>query len=90
MRDGVPDELSLIPQYLYYLRKNSALKTMVSSLDEMAFFKLIVYRENVENCLVIVQPQIIEYSLENEEPIPVLPDLDCMKKEVVLLADTFF
>ncbi len=28
--------------------------------------------------------------MTNEEPVPVLPDLDCLKKEVILLADTYF
>ena len=38
----------------------------------------------------MIQPQIIEYSLQNEDPVPVMPDMDCMKNEVVLLADTYF
>lgn len=44
----------------------------------------------MDNVLVMIQPQIIEYSLENEDPVPVMPDMDCMKKEVILLADTYF
>ena len=38
----------------------------------------------------MVQPQVIEYSLNSEEPVPVLPDLECLKKDVILLADTYF
>lgn len=32
----------------------------------------------------------MEYSLNAEEPLTVLPDIDCLKKDVVLLVDTFF
>ena len=38
----------------------------------------------------MIQPQIIEYSLNNDEPVPVLPNLSCLKSDVVLLADTYF
>ena len=86
----IPDQLSLLPQYFYYLRKSNFIKKFASSLDEMTFFKHVVMRETLDNTLIIVQPQIIEYSLNNPEPVPVLPDIDCLKKDVVLLADTFF
>lgn len=86
----IPEEVGLVAQYFYYLRKSNFVKKFATSLDEMTFYKHSVLRENIDNTLIIVQPQIIEYSLANEEPRPVLPDLSCLKKDVVLLADTFF
>jgi protein transport protein SEC23 len=86
----IPEEVGLVAQYFYYLRKSNFVKKFATSLDEMTFYKHSVLRENIDNTLIIVQPQIIEYSLTNEEPKPVLPDLSCLKKEVILLADTFF
>lgn len=88
--NGIPPELNQIPQYLYYLRKSSASKKLTTSLDEKTFYRYSMIRENMDNCLVIIQPQILEFSLNAEEPTPVLPDIDCMKKDVILLADTFF
>ena len=86
----IPEEVGLLAQYFYYLRKSNFVKKFASSLDEMTFYKHSVLRENIDNTLIIVQPQIIEYSLANDEPKAVLPDLSCLKKDVILLADTFF
>ena len=86
----IREELNLIAQYFYYLRKSNFVKKFASSLDEMTFYKHTVLREPVENVLIIVQPQIIEYSLNSEEPKSVAPDLGCLKKDVILLVDTFF
>lgn len=87
---SVPQELSLVPQYFYYLRRSQFVRKFTSSLDEMAFFRYSMLRENTDNALLIIQPQIVEYRVESETPVPVLPDIDCLKKDVVLLADTFF
>ena len=38
----------------------------------------------------MIQPQILQYQLDQEEAIAVLPDSSCMKKEVLLLADDYF
>ena len=88
--EEVPDELNIVPQYFYYLRKSSFVKKYASSLDEMVFYRNSILRQNIDNTLVMIQPQIIEYSLDTEEPTPVLPNLSCLKADVVLLADTFF
>ena len=56
----------------------------------MVFYRQSLISQNVDNTLVMIQPQIIEYSLNNEEPVPVLPNLSCLKSDVVLLADTYF
>jgi protein transport protein SEC23 len=47
-------------------------------------------RENVGNSLVMIQPAVMSYSLESEQATPVLLDVDSMKKNVILLLDTFF
>lgn len=87
---GIPAELNEVPQYLYYLRKSNSSKKFTTSMDEMTFYRYSVIRECLDNVLVIIQPQVTEYSLNSEEPTPVLPDIDCLKKDVILLADTFF
>ena len=88
--DIIPEQLNIIPQYFYYLRKSNFVKKYASSLDEMVYYRNSIIRQNIDNTLVMIQPQIIEYSLENEEPVPVLPNLSCLKSDVVLLCDTYF
>lgn len=87
---SIPGPLNLLPQYFYYLRKSVFVLKYGTSLDEMAYFRLILLRENTSNIMVMIQPQILQYSLNEEEATAVLPDVSCMKKDVVLLADTYF
>ena len=47
-------------------------------------------RENVANCLVMIQPALMQYSIDQESPVPVLLDIDSLKNQVILLLDTFF
>lgn len=47
-------------------------------------------RENVNNSLVMIQPALMCYDLENEQAQPVLLDNDQMKANRILLLDTFF
>jgi len=47
-------------------------------------------RENVGNSLVMIQPAVMQYDLESEQATPVLLDVESMKKNVILLLDTFF
>jgi protein transport protein SEC23 len=87
---NIPQNLNLLPQYFYYLRKSVFVLKFGTSLDEMAYFRLVLLRENTSNCMVMIQPQVLQYSLNEEEGIAVLPDSSCMKKDKVLLADTYF
>lgn len=47
-------------------------------------------RENVSNSLVMIQPTLMMYQLDQEQANPVLLDIDSMKNNVILLLDTFF
>lgn len=86
----IPSPLNLLPQYFYYLRKSVFVLKFGTSLDEMVYFRLVLMRENTSNCMVMIQPQVLQYSLNDEEAVAVLPDSSCMRKDVVLLADTYF
>ena len=86
----IPDELNLLPQYFYYLRKSVFVKKFGTSLDEMAYYRLIILKENLNNVLVMIQPQLLQYKLDELEPSAVSPDSSCMKNDVVLLADSYF
>ena len=87
---GIPLQLNLLPQYFYYLRKSVFVLKFGTSLDEMAYFRIVLLKESTSNIMVMIQPQVLQYCLNEEEPSAVLPDVSCMKKDVVLLADTYF
>lgn len=38
----------------------------------------------------MIQPALMQYVLDSEQPVPVLLDIDSLKNNVILLLDTFF
>jgi protein transport protein SEC23 len=83
-------EFSIFPQFMYHLRRSNFLQTFNASPDETAYYRTIVGRENTNNSLVMIQPALLSYSLEGGPPQPVLLDAASLRKDVILLMDTFF
>ena len=83
-------EFSLYPQFMFYLRRSQFLQTFNASPDETVYYRSLLLRENVANSLVMIQPALLQYNTESENPIPVLLDSSSMKPDVILLLDTFF
>ena len=50
---------------------------------------MMLCRQPLTNCLVMIQPALISYSF-NSPPQPVLLDATSVKPDVMLLMDTFF
>lgn len=80
---------SLYPQFMFNLRRSQFLQVFNSSPDETAYFRTYLNRENVNNCLLMIQPTLMSYSLA-EAPGPVLLDVTSIKPDRILLLDTFF
>ncbi|AET38507.1 GTPase-activating protein SEC23 Ecym_2811 [Eremothecium cymbalariae DBVPG len=80
---------SLYPQFIYYLRRSQFLSVFNNSPDETAFYRHIFTREDTTNSLIMIQPTLTSFSME-EEPQPVLLDSVSVKPNTILLLDTFF
>lgn len=80
---------SLYPQFTYYLRRSQFLSVFNNSPDETAFYRHIFTREDTTNSLIMIQPTLTSFSME-EEPQPVLLDSISVKPNTILLLDTFF
>ncbi|CCE63867.1 hypothetical protein TPHA_0G00290 [Tetrapisispora phaffii CBS 4417] len=80
---------TLYPQFMYYLRRSQFLSVFNNSPDETAFYRHIFTREDTTNSLIMIQPTLTSYSME-EEPQPVLLDSVSVKPNTILLLDTFF
>ena len=97
-QDDIPSfELSqqfmLYPQFMFNIRRSHFLQTFGASPDESIFYRSTLTRENTTNSLVIIQPALLCYELDNEDPTqpkPVLLDITSLKNNVVLLLDTYF
>jgi len=83
-------EFSLYPQFMFYLRRSQFLQTFNASPDETVYYRSLLCRENVANSLVMIQPALLQYTTDSEQPIPVLLDSSSMRSDVILLLDTFF
>lgn len=75
---------------MFYLRRSQFLHTFNASPDESEYYRSVLSRENVGNSLVMIQPALMQYTLDSDQPQPVLLDIDSLKNNVILLLDTFF
>lgn len=82
-------QFQLYPQFIYYLRRSQFLQVFNNSPDETVFYKHVLFIEDTNNSLIMIQPTLTSYSLESE-PEPVLLDSISIKDDKVLLLDTFF
>eukprot|EP00658_Telonema_sp_P-2_P005879 TRINITY_DN12217_c0_g1_i2.p1 TRINITY_DN12217_c0_g1~~TRINITY_DN12217_c0_g1_i2.p1 ORF type:complete len:238 (+),score=53.54 TRINITY_DN12217_c0_g1_i2:294-1007(+) len=86
---SLPANLSIFPQFMFHLRRSQFLQVFNSSPDETAYFRYHLMRQNVQNCLVMIQPTLYSYSL-TAPPTPVLLDNSHVLPDRVLLLDAFF
>ncbi|ODV95835.1 hypothetical protein PACTADRAFT_66730 [Pachysolen tannophilus NRRL Y-2460] len=84
------NKFSLLPQFIYHLRRSQFLQVFNCSPDETAFYHHTLLRTNINDSLVMIQPTLTSYSAESGEPEPVLLDSASLKKDRVLLLDAFF
>lgn len=81
--------MQFLPQFLYHFRRSPFLATFNSSPDQTMSLRHALISEDTTNCLFMIQPTLLKYSLE-QEPQPVLLDLSSIQTDCVLLLDTFF
>lgn len=60
-----------------------------NSPDETAYFRMLLYRENITNAAVMIQPSLISYSF-NSLPAPALLDVASIAADRILLLDSYF
>ncbi|PRT53387.1 Protein transport protein SEC23 [Wickerhamiella sorbophila] len=80
---------SLYPQFMFHLRRSQFLQVFNNSPDETAFYRHCLNREDLTNSLIMIQPTLMSFQLD-AEPEPVLLDSVSIKKDAILLLDTFF
>ncbi|KAA8498136.1 Protein transport protein SEC23 [Porphyridium purpureum] len=80
---------SLYPQFMFNLRRSQFLQVFNSSPDETAYYRSYLNRENTLNGLLMIQPTVMSYTL-GAPPVPVLLDITSVKKDAILILDTFF
>lgn len=84
------NDFSLLPQFIYHLRRSQFLQVFNCSPDETAFYHHTLLRTDVRDSLVMIQPTLTSFNAEGTEPEPVLLDSVSVKPDRVLLLDAFF
>lgn len=87
----LPQSLEFFPEAVYHLRRSPFLQFFNNSPDETTFYKSILLREDTESGITMIQPYLLEYSsLTGKESTAVSLDATSLKKDTILLMDTFF
>ncbi|KAL0232645.1 hypothetical protein GEMRC1_011392 [Eukaryota sp. GEM-RC1] len=86
----LPATMTLLPQFIFHLRRSTMVRPINVSPDETSYIHFLVSREPVTNCLIMIQPTLTAYTLDNLEGFPVLLDSTSVESDRVLLLDTFF
>jgi len=81
---------TLYPQFMFHLRRSQFLQVFNNSPDETAFYRHVLNHEYVGDSLIMIQPTLDSYSLEQEGSQPVLLDSASIQPNTILLLDTFF
>ncbi|CAL5081799.1 unnamed protein product [Urochloa decumbens] len=81
--------LSIVPQFIFNLRRSQFVQVFNNSPDETAYFRMMLDRENVANAIVMIQPSLISYSFQSG-PEPVLLDVTAIASDKILLLDSYF
>lgn len=85
----IPNEMNIFHQFMFYLRRGPLIQVFNNSPDETVYFRYYLQRESVSNILVMIQPTLESYTLDND-PVPVLLSAASVTRDNVLLLDTFF
>ena len=83
------DKFSLFPQFMFHLRRSQFLQVFNNSPDETAYYRHILFSENVLESTTMIQPVLFSYSF-NGPPEPVLLDTSSILQDRILLMDDYF
>ncbi|XP_010429086.1 PREDICTED: protein transport protein SEC23-like [Camelina sativa] len=86
---SLSSQLSIFPQFVFHLRRSQFVQVFNNSPDETAYFRMLLYRENVSNSIVMIQPSLVAFSLHSQ-PEPILLDVASIAADRILLLDSYF
>lgn len=74
---------------MFHLRRSQFLQVFNNSPDETAYYRHILFSENVMESTTMIQPVLFSYSF-NGPPEPVLLDTSSILPDRILLMDDYF
>jgi protein transport protein SEC23 len=84
-----PKSIANFPQYMFHLRRTGFLNVFGHSPDETAHHRYQMCRQDLQESITMIQPQLYSYSFSGEPELVHL-DSSSLKEDRILLLDTFF
>jgi hypothetical protein len=88
-------EMAYFPGFMFHLRRSQFVQVFGNSPDETAFARLMLMKEVTQNCMLMIQPQLHQYSIQSWEddvvtvhPVPL--DVQSILPGSVFFLDTYF
>ncbi|CAD5223089.1 unnamed protein product [Bursaphelenchus okinawaensis] len=85
----INERFTAYPQFMFHLRRSQFLQVFNNSPDETAYYRHILFVENVGESTSMIQPMLYSYSF-NGPPEPVLLDTSSIQPDRILLMDDYF
>jgi len=86
---SLSQSFSLLPQFMFHLRRSQFLQVFNNTPDETAYFRHLLMKHDTNSSLVMIQPTLLSYSF-NGPPEPVLLDVESIQPDRILLLDSYF
>ncbi|ODV58110.1 vWA-like protein, partial [Ascoidea rubescens DSM 1968] len=78
-------------EFVYHLRRSNIFRIFGSSPDETAFYHHTFLKSNVSDCLLMIQPTLLSFSIQQpDEIVPVHLKAASLLKENIFVMDAFF
>lgn len=84
-----PVTMSNFPQFMFHLRRTQFLNVFGHSPDETAYARYQLCKQNMTECITMIQPQLYRYSFDGP-PDTVHLDSTSILPNAILLLDSFF
>lgn len=86
----LPQGVSLFPVFLFNLRRSEYFMIINISPDEATFKRHWLMRETVDRCVLMIQPTLYSYKLDNPNAVAVPLDSQSLQTDNIVLMDAFF
>lgn len=86
----LPQGVSLFPVFLFNFRRSEYFMIINISPDEATFKRHWLMRETVDRCVLMIQPTLYSYTLDNPTALAVPLDSQSLHADNIVLMDAFF
>jgi len=86
-------EMTLFPGFVFHMRRSQFVQVFGNSPDETAYARLLLSKESVNSAVLMLQPQLLSYSIAGEGDIavnPVIVDVSSIVPGAILFMDAYF